>query len=292
MPLKNPGQGFRLFLALFLCLGLLSGCVARSDMEYAFGKLKTLEQQEKKMGAKLSEMEARLEKSEAAMEQEAKKIRDQSARVSVMTDTARQELRSIQGMVEETVYEMRDRVDALETGKIDVRSSFKATQARLDSIQDRLIRVEGFLGMEALPGDSEPAPSAQEPQIPDDDKAAYALAKKAFDDDKMENARTLFKAFIKNFPNSDNADNAQFWIGESYYIEKWHKKAILEYQEVIEKYPRGNKVPAALLKQGMAFDLIKDHNNARLIWTELVKKHPNSREARIAKKKLKSSDNS
>ena len=53
---------------------------------------------------------------------------------------------------------------------------------------------------------------------------------------------------IQNHPKSSNADNAQFWIGETYYKEKWYEKAILEYQKVIEKYPSGNKAPAALLK--------------------------------------------
>ena len=40
---------------------------------------------------------------------------------------------------------------------------------------------------------------------------------------------------LKRFPQSDQADNAQFWIGETYYRENWYEKAILEYQKVIEK---------------------------------------------------------
>ncbi|MFQ5486070.1 MAG: tetratricopeptide repeat protein, partial [Desulfobacterales bacterium] len=82
-------------------------------------------------------------------------------------------------------------------------------------------------------------------------------------------------------------DNAQFWIGDTYYREKWFEKAILEYQKVIENYPKGNKVPASLLKQGFAFFNIGDKANARLILKELIKKYPQSNETKIAIKKLK-----
>ena len=41
-----------------------------------------------------------------------------------------------------------------------------------------------------------------------------------------------FKELIERFPKSERADNAQFWIGEIYYREKWYEKAILEYQKV------------------------------------------------------------
>jgi tol-pal system protein YbgF len=90
-----------------------------------------------------------------------------------------------------------------------------------------------------------------------------------------------------SYPSSDNADNAQFWIGETFYQEKSYEKAILEYQKVIEKYPRGNKVPAALLKQGLAFLNLKDRVNSRLIFEELVRKYPNTSEAKAASDKLK-----
>ena len=100
-------------------------------------------------------------------------------------------------------------------------------------------------------------------------------------------AKKYFQEVIQRYPKSENADNAQFWIGEIYYREKWYEKAILEYQKVIEKYPDGNKVPAALLKQGLAFHNIGDKANSRHILEELVKKYPKSNEAKIAREKLK-----
>ena len=113
------------------------------------------------------------------------------------------------------------------------------------------------------------------------------MAKQAFDQGDFETAREGFQELIKQHPKSKNADNAQFWIGEIYYREKWYEKAIIEYQKVIEKHPKGNKVPASLLKQGFAFYNLGDKANARLILTELIKKYPKSNESNIARQKLK-----
>ena len=114
----------------------------------------------------------------------------------------------------------------------------------------------------------------------------YRTAKQAFDQGDSDTARKKFQELIERYPKSERADNAQFWIGEIYYREKWFEKSILEYQKVIENYPTGNKVPASLLKQGLAFFNLGDKANSRLILQELIKKHPQSNEAKIAKDKL------
>lgn len=118
------------------------------------------------------------------------------------------------------------------------------------------------------------------------EKELYDFAKQAYDREDYEVARQGFETFLKNFPTSDEADNARFWIGESYFKEGWFQKAILEYQEVIEKYPNDNKVPSAYLKQGLSFDKLGEKANARLVFQELIKKFPNSSEAKTARQKM------
>ena len=124
-----------------------------------------------------------------------------------------------------------------------------------------------------------------EAKLPEDE--IYRMAKQAFDQGDSDAARMKFKELIERFPKSERADNAQFWIGEIYYREKWYEKSILEYQKVIENYPKGNKVPASLLKQGLAFLNLGDKANSRLIFQELIRKYPKSNEAKIATDKLK-----
>lgn len=96
-----------------------------------------------------------------------------------------------------------------------------------------------------------------------------------------------FKEFLKKHPQSEYADNAQYWIGESHYALREFDQAILEFDAVRRKYPKGDKVPAALLKQGFAFAELGDKVDARLILQELVDRYPQSPESAKAKQKLK-----
>jgi tol-pal system protein YbgF len=160
------------------------------------------------------------------------------------------------------------------------------------SNKDRIERLEQYLNFDSTaaiqkgkPVSTKTSGKQDKHKLTEDD--LYRSAKQAYDKGDLNNAREEFQKLLKEFPESENADNAQFWIGEIYYREKWYEKAILEYQKVIEKYPKGNKVTASLLKQGFAFFNLGDTSNARLILSELIKKYPKSNEAKIAERKLK-----
>jgi tol-pal system protein YbgF len=114
----------------------------------------------------------------------------------------------------------------------------------------------------------------------------YDTSMASFKEGKYEDAMQGFETLLKKYPNSDRADNAQFWIGECYMGIKQYEKAILAYQEVIKKYPKGNKVPSAMLRQAIAFLEIKDKTSTRLLLKKIINKYPDSSEAQIAKKKL------
>jgi len=159
----------------------------------------------------------------------------------------------------------------------------------LDKFDKRLTRVEQYLnlGGKGAAATGQATATAVPAKSDVSEAQLYADARKAYDNGDLDKARQLFQKLIKEFPKSKNVDNAQFWIGESYYREKWYERAILEYQTVIEKYPNGNKVPAAMLKQGMALQQIGEKPSARLILEELVKKYPKSSEAAVAGRKLK-----
>jgi len=159
-------------------------------------------------------------------------------------------------------------------------------QASVFEGEQRITQLEQYLNLEKNKVAVDEKTPEQVQNILSEDQR-YLQAKQKFDAGDFNAALKGFSALIKRYPKSKNADNAQFWIGEIYYREKWYEKAILEYQKVIEKYAKGNKVAAALLKQGFSFYNLKDKANARLLLKELIKKYPKSKEAQIAQKKLK-----
>ncbi|MFZ2632408.1 MAG: tol-pal system protein YbgF [Desulfosalsimonadaceae bacterium] len=201
-------------------------------------------------------------------------------------------------------YQLKEEVAKL-NGRIDeTEHNFdqalkKNAAAIAQSIQTTSGSESGLRGQESVMGPEPMVPNQMDPQaVPAEspggsaapgnfsEKETYNIAKQAYDRGDYEVARQGFETFLKNYPKSDEADNARFWIGESYFKEGWFQKAILEYQEVIEKYPNDNKAPSAYLKQGLAFDKLGEKANARLVFQELIKKFPNSGEAKTARQKI------
>ena len=114
----------------------------------------------------------------------------------------------------------------------------------------------------------------------------YKDAYETFYRGDLEGARRKFEAFLKQYPNTELSDNAQFWIGETYYLKKDFERAILEYEKAMVKYPEGDKIPAALFKQALAFLELGDKTNARNLLKRVIEKYPHSDQAEMAKKKL------
>ena len=107
-----------------------------------------------------------------------------------------------------------------------------------------------------------------------------------FKEAKYEKSREAFENFLKQYPDTEFSDNAQFWIGECYYFEKKYEKAIVEYEKVTKSFPEGNKVPYALLKQGLSFLKLGDKASAKLLLQQVIKDYPNTSQARIARARL------
>jgi tol-pal system protein YbgF len=137
----------------------------------------------------------------------------------------------------------------------------------------------------------QPSPSVvakEDPRLarePGDVQDEYRLALRAFNEQQYDKAIQQFRNFQRKYPNSDMADDAQYWVGESYFVQKDYNRAILEFNDVL-KYRRGDRVPAALAKQAQAFLEIGDKTDARLILQKLINDYPNSEQARDAKEKL------
>jgi tol-pal system protein YbgF len=115
----------------------------------------------------------------------------------------------------------------------------------------------------------------------------YEAAWRPLDKKDYKTALGRFKEFLKKYPKSKLAGNAQYWIGECNYSLKDFGQAIVDFDTVRSKYPQSDKVPAALLKQGFAFAELGEKVNARLVLQEVVEKYPQSPEATRAKQRLK-----
>lgn len=304
----------KIFVFAILIPGLLlSGCVTLEERlvvleERNFELEQRIDKQQSKSDEGLARIESRLESMNGQLDSltktEDEKDQDLRGRMAGLNENLnqiREEIRYLRGGFEEKEHTLKQQ---LETAK-ETETQQGGRMGRVEEItfenKDRLSRIEQYLNLEASKqGVSKPEPAPKSEPTPKPtpkpeplvkkkptEKDIYQSAKAAFDKGDIDGARQGFQDFLGKYPKSGNADNAQFWIGETYYREKWYEKAILEYQKVIENYPKGNKIQASLLKQGLAFFNLGDKTNSRLILRELVSKYPKSNEAKIAKRKLK-----
>lgn len=166
----------------------------------------------------------------------------------------------------------------------------KAREEEFRVLREAVFRATGGTPSLASLGTSESVGTGVKPGQPgqvDAGRLAYEEAWKSLERKNYREAIVRLNEFLKKHPQSEFADNAQYWIGESYYALKKFDQAILEFDAVRRKYPGGEKVPAALLKQGFAFAELGDKVDARLILQELIARYPQSKEAVKAKEKVK-----
>jgi tol-pal system protein YbgF len=99
-------------------------------------------------------------------------------------------------------------------------------------------------------------------------------------------AASGFREFLRLHGGNELADNAQYWLGETYYDQKDYPQAVREFRRVIEKYPQGNKVPDALLKVGFCHLAIGSVEVGRQTLEQLVRTYPQHEAASRASARL------
>jgi tol-pal system protein YbgF len=95
-----------------------------------------------------------------------------------------------------------------------------------------------------------------------------------------------FADYVKSFPKSDMADDAQVNICTAYVADGKPDKAVEACDVAIRTYPNGDKIPEAFYRKGLALSTLKDVAGARTAWEEVVKKYPQSQEADLARQGL------
>jgi tol-pal system protein YbgF len=95
-----------------------------------------------------------------------------------------------------------------------------------------------------------------------------------------------FEKYIREFPHSELADNAQYWIGEAYYAQREFSRALAEFQKVLSSFPGADKVPDALYKIGLSYLEMGQKEKARAELKKLISLYPESAPASLARKKM------
>ncbi|MGA7950496.1 MAG: tol-pal system protein YbgF [Thiobacillaceae bacterium] len=128
--------------------------------------------------------------------------------------------------------------------------------------------------------------SAQASADPLVESKLYEAALNQFRAANYAGAIAGFKGFVKAYPTSSLASNAQYWIGYSYYAMGDYRTALAHQQKLLVEFPQSGKVPDALLNIARCQEELRQTSSARKTLEEIIAKHGDSNAAVIAVKRL------
>ncbi len=118
------------------------------------------------------------------------------------------------------------------------------------------------------------------------DRANYQAAFELLKQGRYDQASLALQQFMVAFPDSEYADNAQYWLAETFYVSQDYKRALKEFQVVLKRFPDSRKLPDALLKIGFCNYELKRWDAARKALSTVVEQYPETTAARLANQRL------
>lgn len=225
-------------------------------------------QQEDPVVVKLNDLERRLMAVERIL------ANGSLVDMAVQVDNLQRTTAELQGRAETLEYE------AEETGDRQ-RDLYQDLDQRIQGLEQQLHGL-GSGGGGLAPGQL-PVPGGSDR---DNYQAAFELLK----EQRYDDAATAFNQFLTSYPDSQLADNAQYWLAESYYVTERFDDALEQFSVVIDRYPRSRKVPDALLKMGYCNYELERWDAARASLSRVPQEHPDTTAARLAEQRLSQMD--
>lgn len=205
----------------------------------------------------------------------------------------------------QTQMELQQELDKLRGENEVLQHEIKALKQRQRELyldMDRRIQEMGASGGTAAPAaaagaaaataTSSSQPVAVKPvtattaEPGEQERQAYKQAFERLKQGRYEASISEFQAFLKKYPSSGYASNAQYWLGEAYYVNKQYPQALDEFKKVVDKYPESSKVSDARLKLGFTYYELGNWEQARKTLKALSKDEGGTSIARLADQRL------
>ena len=230
-------------------------------------------------------------------------------RLAVQIATLQGQLAEIQRSADETRKELRRLTELvaeqnalLQRGAAEERQQGEALMASLKDLHDGVaeiaealdaLKTSGFTPLPPAATDSTgapgapPGPAATAPTAPAPaPRELYSQAYADFARGNYDLAVQGFTEYLRNYPDTDFTDNAQYWIGECLYGKKQYEEAIDAWNLLFKDYASSDKLPDARVKKGMALERLGRRSQALVEYRYVVDRYPSSQAARIARERL------
>jgi tol-pal system protein YbgF len=207
-------------------------------------------------------------------------------------------LRMQQDSVLTLIQRQNDRLlDSMRTAMSITQDVRGQTSHRFEQLDRTLAQTQALVGqimqvsqelMNRLA--STPAPAGGAPAAGSGGGTAeeyYQLGLEKMGERAYSASRAAFQQLVGEFPDDPRAPDAQFQIGELYYIDDEFDRSIRELERVAEQWPSSERAPAALYRAGVIAQEQEQNAKARELFNRVVNQYSSSSEAGLARTRLR-----
>ena len=224
---------------------------------------------------KLTDLEARLIRIERVVDNQS--LIELSAEVAQL----RTQSQILLGEIETLQYESENGANRQRQLYLDVDGRLQTLEiAQAQAIDPPPVAISDLQNEDAISVIPRP------PILAGSDQDNYQLAFDLLKNGRYVESAEAFEQFLAVFPSSPLADNAQYWLAETYYVQRQFTTALPTFQLVIDDYPNSTKLADALLKIGFCNYELQQWDDARNALSRVAREFPDTTAARLASQRL------
>ncbi|TBU89973.1 tol-pal system protein YbgF [Phytopseudomonas dryadis] len=199
-----------------------------------------------------------------------------------------QEIAQLRGMLEEQQNEVqRLKQEGLERyQELDRRLGSGAAAGAAATQNSPAAGASGTGGSTASGGDAGQAQASGEPADPAKEKLFYDAAFDLIKAKDFDKASQAFSAFLRRYPDSQYAGNAQYWLGEVNLAKGDLQGAGQAFARVSQAYPQHAKVPDSLFKLADVEIRLGNNDKAKGILQQVIAQYPGTSAAQLSQRDL------
>jgi tol-pal system protein YbgF len=276
--MRTPRLAFAGLLAAALAA---AGCVSAQDIDGINSQLSEIQNQVLQM-QRQAPSKADVENLDAQVGRQMSSLLKTEADMQVKLQDLSRQIDELQGKLEDTNYRLAQ-----------LSQQIAATNQELKNFRPVPAPPSPLPGDAAVPADGSTSGAPPPPAPPagggggSDPKTLYDASYNDYLKGSYDLAVRGFQQYLADFPGTDLADNATYWIGESWYRQRRYRQAIQQFDEVLARYGRSDKTAAALLKKGYAHLELGERPLGISELQKVLRQFPNGDEANLARQRLR-----
>jgi tol-pal system protein YbgF len=217
----------------------------------------------------IQQLEKRVLKLEDAVKQQTQSMLDLQSQIEALNT----EIRKLRGQNEETTHGLQDAEKRQKDFYVDLDTRLRHFESAEEAAKEAAAKPPV-------------APVYADSNDPVSEDRAFEAAYGLFKAGSQANAVKAFQEFLKKYPDSVHAPNANYWLGKAQFALKDYKGALDTYQGILKDFPETPKTADVLYGIAVCQQGLKRHIAAHKTLKQLVAKYPASEAASKAKKLL------